>query len=148
MHIALFGLALSTCLVCPQSGAGVIYKCIDNGKISYADRPCASGQSSTITIPAAPDASAYQATMARQARAAALLDKQHARQEAADARAQAKARERGERTSAALAKKCAILRLNQQWASEDLGAASGKQAAAASLKARRAAEKLALECPA
>lgn len=142
-------IALLWLLTGAPAGAGVMYKCVDNGKVSYGDRPCETGKSETVTIHAAPEYSAAdKATLVRQTKEVARIEKEHAKQQAQLEHERERAAERTRRSAAVHAKKCAALTLAQRWALEDARAAAGKQAGAAKLKARRAAEKLALECPA
>ncbi|HEV7816999.1 MAG TPA: DUF4124 domain-containing protein [Janthinobacterium sp.] len=132
-------------LLSSTAGAQAVYKCTGDAKISYGDRPCADGPSLQLKIPPAPvHSAADQATLARQNRELARMDKERRRTEEKELRE----RERHARAAAVLHKKCAAMKLNSKWAAEDARGASGKQAARAALKARRAAEKLALECPA
>ena len=149
-----------------QSISQSIYKCTVDGKISYGQSPCSTGTSVALDLPAAAAAAPapdQDATLARQKKEAARLEKQRHEREAMDGRQQEKAG----RAAAAYRKKCARLALNKKWADEDAAgsgdssstsdsAKPGKSTRAgtsardhskAQLKAHRAAEKLALECP-
>lgn len=132
------------CLASGAAAAGTIYKCQEGGRTSYHDRPCGQG-AVALKVQAAP-APAPEA-LQRLARERALLqeieDARTVREEQA-ARDGARAR----RAAAALKRRCAKLRLQQQWAIEDSRRAGREDAERARIKARRQAEALAVECPA
>lgn len=44
------GLSLCCALTCLPAGAGVIYKCKVNGKISYDDKPCDTGEQTNMAV--------------------------------------------------------------------------------------------------
>ncbi|MDC8756628.1 DUF4124 domain-containing protein [Janthinobacterium fluminis] len=127
------------------AGAQTVYKCSADGKVSYGAAPCASGKSVELNVAPAPQpSSADAATLARHKKTADRLEADRLRREAQEDREQARAAQAG----AARRKKCAALALQHKWAVEDARAASDRQADKAKVKARRSAEKLALECPA
>lgn len=128
------------------SGAQAIYKCTAHGKISYGNAPCASGQSVALEAPSAP-ASDDGSTLARQQASLKRIEHERQQSEAREARGQ-REQARASRVAAVQHKKCATLKLHRDWAAEDAASAPGKTAAAARRKARRAEQKLALECPA
>ena len=133
--------------LCAPASAQTIYKCTLDGKISYNETPCANGASLALSAPAAPAPAAAtedRTRLARQQTAAERLARERLRAEAKDERD----RERGNQRAAAHQKKCGALILHHKWAVEDARTAPDKGAAAAKTKARRAAERLALECPA
>jgi hypothetical protein len=140
----LSGVALM--LTAAASGAQAIYKCTADGKISYGDAPCAGGPSVAL---AAPPASAHDdgRTLARQQAALKQLEHERHQSEAREAREQ-REQARASRLAAVHSKKCAAFKLRKDWAAEDAMHAAGKTAARAQRKARRAEQKLALECPA
>lgn len=149
-------LSVSLFLFWTAASAQGVYKCSAGGKVSYADRPCAEGQSTRLPPPAAgvtpPEASAV---ATRDARTLVEFEKLRLAREKEKAREQnreeARAeRSRQQRTRAALAhrKTCDKLRLRRKWADEDAVRAGGKAHDAARRKARRQAEALAVECPA
>ena len=130
------------------AGAQPVYKCSADGKVSYGQQPCAAGTSVALDLPATPaPAPGSEAALARQKKEAARLERLRHEQEAIDTRQQA----RDERGAAAYRKKCAALALKKKWADEDAAkvslSARNHNQGKAQLKARRAAEKLALECP-
>ncbi|HAT29359.1 MAG TPA: DUF4124 domain-containing protein [Janthinobacterium sp.] len=131
------GLAVSA-----TAGAQTVYKCDRDGKLSYASTPCADGASLALPAPARPTTD-DSAGLARQKKLADRLEKERHQREAKDEREQ----ERAAKTAAVHARQCAALKLKQKWTADDLANASDKTRARAQLKARRAAEKLALECP-
>ncbi|MDN4039879.1 DUF4124 domain-containing protein [Massilia sp. YIM B02443] len=140
------------CVLCQAASAGTIYKCRDGERVSYSDQPCA-GAGSTLAVPDAPPPDpATQERLERQRATVLQLEKGRLTQATRDEREF----ERAQRTSLAERKRCDRLRLQRQWADEDLArqrlagndparAAAGE---AARLKARRQADTLALECPA
>lgn len=140
------------CVLCQAASAGTIYKCRDGERVSYSDQPCA-GAGSTLAVPDAPPPDpATQERLERQRATVLQLEKARLTQATRDEREF----ERAQRTSLAERKRCDRLRLQRQWADEDLArqrlagndparAAAGE---AARLKARRQADTLALECPA
>ena len=129
------------------AGAQPVYKCTSaDGKISYGAAPCADGRGAVLATPAAPspDAAATSAAeLAEDKRQADTLQKARLKREQADERAQARA----DRAAEAKRLKCGRLQLHRQWADDAARNASGKAAANAQLRARHAADKLALECP-
>jgi hypothetical protein len=131
----------------PAADAQPVYKCTSaDGKISYGAQPCADGRGAVLDAPAAPPPDAASTAAAETARArsqADTLQKQREKREKADQRAQARA----ERAAEARRLKCGRLKLYRQWADDAAKNASGKGAEHAQLRARHAAEKLALECP-
>ena len=143
------------CVLCQAASAGTIYKCRDGERVSYSDQPCA-GAGSTLAVPDAPPPDpATQERLERQRATVLQLEQARLSENAENARAQREF-ERAQRTSLAERKRCDRLRLQRQWADEDLArqrlagndparAAAGE---AARLKARRQADTLALECPA
>jgi len=140
------------CVLCQAASAGTIYKCRDGERVSYSDQPCA-GAGSTLAVPDAPPPDpATQERLEHQRATVLQLEKARLTQASRDEREF----ERAQRTSLAERKRCDRLRLQRQWADEDLArqrlagndparAAAGE---AARLKARRQADTLALECPA
>lgn len=42
------------CFACPLSGQATIYRCTNDGAVTYQDRPCKAGQSATALVDAAP----------------------------------------------------------------------------------------------
>ncbi|MET3132835.1 hypothetical protein AAKU55_003115 [Oxalobacteraceae bacterium GrIS 1.11] len=139
-------LAACALALCGPAGAQTVYKCTTDGKLSYADAPCAGGTSVALPappVPATPSAGAG-AEIARQGALAERLRKERLRREAKDERAQQSA----QRAAAKHGQRCAALRQRHQWAVDDAATASDKTRAKAELKARRAGEKLTLACPA
>ena len=149
-------LSVSLFLFWTAASAQGVYKCSAGGKVSYADRPCAAGQSTRLPPPAAgvtpPEAGAV---ATRDARTLVEFEKLRLAREKEKAREQNREEARAERSRqqrarAALAhrKTCDKLRLRRKWADEDAARAGGKTHDAARRKARRQAEALAVECPA
>jgi hypothetical protein len=135
---------LAACALCQAAAAQAVYKCSVDGKVSYGDQPCASGQSVRLPVPPAP-APQPAHEQADRARASSLqLEKLRLTRELAEQREQARAA----RVFAAQRQKCKRLALQHKWAGEDLARATGARVEAARIKARRQAEALAVQCPA
>lgn len=134
--VALLVTLLFLALTCAGAGAQTIYKCSHNGQTSYGDTPCAAGLSSKIA-PQQPS-EADDSIMRRQQRALHQIEKEHATENAA-----------GRKEVAAInarRKRCADLKLQQQWLAEDAAKAAPKSQDKAQQNLRRGAEKLASAC--
>jgi hypothetical protein len=136
--------ALAACALCQAAAAQAIYKCSVDGKISYGDQPCTSGQSIELAVPKAPAPQPALAQAERARTSMLQLEKLRLARELAEQREQARAA----RVFATHRQKCNRLRLQRKWADEDLARANGARMEAARIKARRQAESLAVECPA
>ena len=138
-------LSISTaCLVCLSTAAGAIYKCHEDGRVSYADRPCP-GAGAELPVRAAPPPDPEtQARLGRAHDMALEIDKLRAERIVREARDG----ERARRAALALRKRCDKLRLQRQWLERDLARSRGDAKEAARIKLRRQAETLAVECPA
>jgi len=127
--------------------ADPVYKCTQDGKTSYSDRPCAQGNS--VELPPAvgirPEGAESVAT--RDARTLVELEKLRIAREKEQARI-AKADARQARAAATHRKQCARLNLRRRWADEDAARLTGRAKVAALRRAKRATEALAVECPA
>jgi len=150
MSLSISGIRLLTgaalMLASTASGAQAIYKCTADGKISYGNAPCAGGPSVALEAPPAAAGDDGRA-LARQQAALKQLQHERHQSEAREARDQ-REQARASRVAAVYRKKCAAFKLRRDWAAEDALHAAGKTAARAQRKARRAEQKLALECPA
>jgi len=158
-RLILFAL-LGGALAAPGAGAaGPVYKCSEGGKTSYGDRPCPRGPSIALepTIGIRPEGA--DAVPTRDARVLLEIEKlkiardkerERERERAEEKRVRQERREaeRASRTAAGTRKQCARLKLRHRWAAEDAARAQGAKRDAALLKARRQAQKLAVECPA
>lgn len=143
MRACFFVLVLAVLLYRPVL-AGSIYKCLDGGRVSYSDRPCP-GAGATLAVPDAPPPDpALQERLERSRAALADIEKARLTQATREERDL----ERARRAALAERKRCDRLRLQRQWADEDLARQRGDAKETARLKARRQAEALALECPA
>ncbi|MYM36713.1 DUF4124 domain-containing protein [Duganella sp. FT94W] len=122
-----------------------VYKCSVNGKVSYSDTPCPAGaQAATLDMPAAPKADPAAARdLKRQQKQASSLEKARLKQQERDERDA----NRAAQTAAVQRKKCDKLKLNKRWADEDARRATGQASEGARLRAHRAGEAMALECP-
>ena len=137
---------------CLSGGAAgqTVYKCTQDGKVSYGDAPCpgsaAAGTTTaaTLAVPLAPAPDPNTAaTLKRQHSQADALEKARHQREAKDTRDMDRAAQAAE----ARQKKCAKLKLNKRWADDDVKSAGIARLEQAQLKAKRAADTLALECP-
>jgi hypothetical protein len=120
-----------------------LYKCSADGKVTYSQAPCERGTSSVVAVPEAPppDPDA-KARLQQQQRDLKQLEQARQQREAKQDRDEKVA----DREARARFKKCAKLRLEHKHAAEDARNAAIQKAESAQLKARRAADKLALEC--
>ena len=135
------------CLLAPAAMGGTVYKCVENGKTSYADQPCGKN---TVALdlrvaPAAPGEAAER--LARSKAYLAGVEAERAQEDERAARA-ARSAQRAQRASEAERKRCEKLRLQGKWAEEDSRRASRAESERERIKARRQAEALAVECPA
>jgi hypothetical protein len=126
--------------------AQTVHKCTVDGKVSYSDQPCpaSAGAKAVLDVQAAPaaDPDAIKAVR-QQKKQADALEKSRLKRQDKDEREDARAAQ----AAAVQRKKCGKLKLNKQWADEDARRATGGAAEAARLKAKRAGEAMALECP-
>lgn len=122
-----------------------LHKCTLDGKVSYSDTPCPAGaQAATLEAPAAPKPDTTTARdLKRQQKQAGALEKARLRQQERDDRESARAAQ----AAAVQRRKCEKLKLNKRWADEDARRATGQATEAARLRAQRAGEAMALECP-
>jgi len=141
---------MTTALLCATTlhtvHAQDIHKCNVEGKVSYGDTPCpaTATSASTVARSAAPRVDpAAAASLVRARKEAAALEKTRVARDEREAKLDAKAAQ----LAATHERKCGKLRLNRQWADDDARRATAATVDAARLKARRAAELLALECP-
>ena len=123
------------------ASAQTAYKCVQNGQTSYSETPCAAGQLQIIEVPPPPPA-VDKGAATRQQRVASQLESVRKQREAREDQARA----RGAQQAEVLEKRCAQLRLEQKWAAQDAVGAGDRNRDAAQLKARRAGERLAVEC--
>jgi hypothetical protein len=168
---------LAALLLAPALAAAAppVYKCTAGGKTAYSDRPCADGPSTVLPpvgggirpegAETAPGQDARtllemdKLDMQREqdlARKQAQKQAQQAQREAqklAQERTREEARAdrsfaRNVKAAEAKRKQCDRLRLRVKWAEEDLARARGKTKEHARIKAKRAQETMAVECPA
>lgn len=133
--------------LCASLPAKAVYRCEQNGTVSYADRSCAGGKSINIAedvrdAVSPGDAAAARKRLQQQKRAAAEID----RGKAKESEKERKARQLAARKAAAKEKTCQPLALRKKWAEEDVANADKKTSDAARRKARRAAERYNLSC--
>jgi hypothetical protein len=137
---------LAACLL-TNALADPVYKCTQDGKTSYSDRPCAHGKSVELPPPAGIRPEGAESVATQDARTLVELEKLRIARE--------KEQERIDKTDARLAraaathrKQCARLTLRKRWAQEDVARLTGRAKVAAQRRAKRATEALAVECPA
>jgi hypothetical protein len=125
--------------------AQTVHKCTVDGKVSYSDQPCSEHAShAVLDVQASPaaDPDAIK-TLRQQKKQADTLEKSRLKRQDKDERDDASAA----RAAAVQRKKCDKLKLTKRWADEDARRATGAAVEPARLKARRAGEAMALECP-
>jgi len=128
-------------LLAGSASAQDVYKCVQDGQTSYSATPCTGGQLQILEVPSPPPA-VDKGAATRQERVASQLEAARKKQEnLAD-----QARERAVKQKELHDKHCAQLRLDQKWAAQDAIGAGDRNRNAAQLKARRAGERLAVEC--
>ena len=131
--------------VTPSTYAQDIHKCTIDGKISYSDRSCpaAATAASILITPPAPTADPRAAGgLARARKEAQALEKARLARDDKQDRADAKAAQ----AASVQRRKCDKLRLNRQWADDDVRRATAATIDNARLKAQRAADTVAIEC--
>lgn len=136
---------LVACAAYAQQGSQTVLRCAKDGKISYSDQPCPQGAQSTelaVTPAPIPD-TANAADLARQAALAEKMRQQREKRSAQEERED----QRASHAARLQRQKCQRMQLAQRWAAEDASRAPVAQREAAQLKARRAGQSLALECP-
>jgi hypothetical protein len=124
-----------------------VYKCTQDGKTSYSDRPCAHGKSVELPAPAGIRPEGAESVTTRDARTLLELEKLRIAREKEQERID-KADARQARVAATHRKQCARLNLRRRWAEEDVARLTGRAKVAAQRRAKRATEALAVECPA
>jgi hypothetical protein len=124
-----------------SASAQDVYKCVQDGQTSYSATPCTGGQLQILEVPTPPPA-VDKGAATRQERVASQMEAARKKRE----NLEDQARERAAKQRKARDKHCAQLRLDQKWAAQDAVGAGDRNRDAAQLKARRAGERLAVEC--
>jgi hypothetical protein len=137
---------LAACLL-TNAFADPVYKCTQDGKTTYTDRPCAHGHAVELPPQAGIRPDGAESVTTRDARTLVELEKLRIAREKEQARID-KADARRARAAGAHRKQCARLHLRKRWAEEDVARLTGRAQAAAQRRAQRAAQVLAVECPA
>ena len=137
---------LAACLL-TNALADPVYKCTQDGRTSYSDRPCATGKSVELPPPVGIRPEGAEAVATRDARTLVELEKLRIAREKEQERI-ARADARQARIAATHRKQCARLNLRKRWADEDVARLTGRAKVAAQRRAKRATEALAVECPA
>jgi hypothetical protein len=141
-------LALST--LCTGALAQPVFKCTEDGKVSYGQAPCSSGKTTELDAPAAAGSGDGGHELLRQKALLAKLIKEREAVEKADALAQRAAARQDARSAtnaAARRQRCDKLRLQKKWLDEDLARTAGPATEPLKLKVRRQAEAMAVQCP-
>jgi hypothetical protein len=126
--------------------AHALVKCTSQGKTSYSDTPCPSGQPSQSLNPAAPpDPDHARDALRKTARDKSELQRLRTERERRIAQEDS-ARARAEAGRLAHQKKCKLLGMRKRWSDEDAARADLKSEARAKRTARRKAEQYDLEC--
>ncbi|MGK5040107.1 DUF4124 domain-containing protein [Janthinobacterium sp. GB1R12] len=128
-------------LLAGSASAQDVYKCVQDGRTSYSATPCAGGQLQILELPSPPPA-VDKGAATRQERVASQMEAARKQRE----KLEDQARERAAKQKEMRDKHCAQLRLEQKWTAQDAVGAGDKNRDAAQLKARRAGERLAVEC--
>ena len=127
--------------------ADPVYKCTQDGKTTYADRPCAQGKSALLPPPAGIRPEGAETVPTRDARTLLELEKLRIAREK-EAQRSDRADTRQARATAKHRRQCARLQLRRQWAEEDVARLTGRAKTAAQRRMQRATAALAVECPA
>lgn len=123
--------------------AQAMYKCAVHETVTYSDRPCDNAGQPMPLSPAASARSGGTADpLAKEKAELARLQKSREQSE----RQEQQIRDLYVRGAAARARKCSTLSLQLHWREEDLRDATLKDQQKARVRARRAAEKYAMEC--
>ena len=136
---------LAACLL-TNALADPVYKCTQDGRTSYSDRPCAHGKSVELP-PVGIRPEGAESVTTRDARTLVELEKLRIAREKEQERID-RADARQARAAATHRKQCARLTLRRRWAEEDVARLAGRAKVAAQRRAKRATEALAVECPA
>jgi hypothetical protein len=130
---------------CVATAHAQVYKCTVDDKVTYSQTPCERGNEAVLAVPDAPAATREPARdLERMRRAGAQLEKERVARDTAQERIDARA----DRAAVTRRQRCDKLRLQAKWMEEDARRAQPQAQEAARLKSRRAADRVALECPA
>lgn len=135
---------LAACLL-TNALADPVYKCTQDGKTSYSDRPCVHGKSVELPAPVGIRPEGAESVPTRDARTLLQLEKLRIAREKEQDRSD-KVDARQARAAATHRKQCARLNLRKRWAEEDVARLTGRAKVAAQRRSKRATEALAVEC--
>ncbi len=138
----ILGFIIALCLSAP---AAAVFKCVQNGKITYSDQACPDGQGKLMPLPPTTSADAMQQASQRAQEEKRAVEK-FEKQEQHDALLAQKSRLQLAKTAAAHQRLCATLAQQHKWREEDARHAAPRSAAKARRNAQRAAEKYAAQC--
>lgn len=136
------GRVLMACAaLCVSGQALAVYKCEENGRVTYGDQPCDGGRA--VTLPStAPDASSTRRQAERDASTLKSLESERHKREAVEERELRSS----SRQSAARHKRCAAHAAKQKRANQEVAATSGLANEKARQKARRVTEDYEAAC--
>jgi hypothetical protein len=138
---------LLAAFVLTQASAQSVFKCTQDGKTTYADRPCAHGKAVELPPPAGIRPEGAETVATHDARTLLELEKLRMAREKEQERT-ARADARLERATAQHRKQCERVRLRHRWATEDAARLTGRARVAAERRVLRAKDAMAVECPA
>ena len=126
--------------------AHALVKCTGNGKTSYSDTPCPTGQAAqSLSRATPPDPDSSREALRKAERDKSELDRMRTARERRIAQEDS-ARARAEAGRLAHQKKCKSLEMKKRWSEEDAARADLKGQARAKKAARRKLEQYELEC--
>jgi len=138
---------LLAAFVLTQASAQSVYKCTQDGKTMYADRPCAHGKAVELPPPAGVRPEGAETVATRDARTLLELERLRMAREKEQERI-ARTDAHLERAAATRRKQCERVRLRHRWATEDVARLAGRARVAAQRRVKRAQEAMSVECPA
>lgn len=136
---------LLACTLSLPSLAQSMYKCTENGKVAYSDRPCPEGKPVQLNVPAGSPTEAS-AARERSRREQDVLRQMELQRVKSERQAEYENR-RSEYVATMKRQRCEQLRQQRQRSREQSARTYNPAAEAAKLRARRDAEELAAECP-
>jgi hypothetical protein len=140
-------LAAAMAAFCGAAGAGDIYKCTANGKVTYSEKPCETGVEAKLATPAQPARDvAFEQRLERQRSLIEKLDREKQEAERAAERA-AQARAYQAQRNAASKHRCDVLRAQHQERADAVSRQGTRASGAARVNIQRSADSLAQQCP-
>jgi hypothetical protein len=135
------------CALCGAAGAGEIYKCTVNGKVTYSELPCATGVEAKLKTPAQPPRDyAHEARLERQKEFIEQADRERTAEEQAEHRA-AQQRAYIQRQADADRRRCDSMRASHQSRADEVSRQGTRASGGARESVARSAATLAAQCP-